>query len=376
MNLISIFITAVFALLCIASPGQSLFFAKEALLLCADSVVPSLFPFFVCSGLLIRLGAAHGLSRIFSRPFQSLFKISGNASLAMIMGIISGYPVGAKTASDLVNRGLCSKSEGEKLLGFCNNSGPLFILGAVAAGMIGDPKTGVLLYIAHFAAAVTAALLLRGVKCEILPPTKNISKPESLGSAFGDSVISAVNSVFTICGFVVVFYTFLNLVSSRLALTPAEKTLLFGIFEPSGGCFYAVRALKNSPVVMYTVISAIIAWSGISVHLQVLGIIKETGLSPKYYFTGKLITAAAAPLYTFILICVFPSETPVFMPMYQAVPVNICGYLCFIGLMCLAIVAAMQLMLIISSICEKRRSLRLRCKSKKTPADFLNRSKV
>ena len=64
--------------------------AKSGLKLWANNVVPSLFPFF-----------------------------------------ISGYPMGAKIVTDLRTNNNCTKDEGERMLCFTNNSGPLFIIGTV-----------------------------------------------------------------------------------------------------------------------------------------------------------------------------------------------------------------------------------------------------
>lgn len=55
----------------------------------------------------------------------------GSGAFALAMGITSGYPVGAKVASDLYKDKLCSKIEAERLISFTNSSGPLFVIGAI-----------------------------------------------------------------------------------------------------------------------------------------------------------------------------------------------------------------------------------------------------
>ena len=62
---------------------------------------------------------------------RPLFNVPGESAYAFIMGLISGYPVGAKIVTDLRKTNLCSKDEGERMLCFTNNSGPLFIIGTV-----------------------------------------------------------------------------------------------------------------------------------------------------------------------------------------------------------------------------------------------------
>lgn len=62
----------------------------------------------------------------------------GVGAYAFIMGIISGYPVGAKIVTEFRLNGDCSKAEAERLLAFTNNSGPLFIIGTIGVSMFGN----------------------------------------------------------------------------------------------------------------------------------------------------------------------------------------------------------------------------------------------
>lgn len=62
----------------------------------------------------------------------------GVGAYAFIMGIISGYPVGAKIVTEFRKNGDCSKAEAERLLAFTNNSGPLFIIGTIGVSMFGN----------------------------------------------------------------------------------------------------------------------------------------------------------------------------------------------------------------------------------------------
>ncbi len=129
----------------ITNPAACISAAKEALRLCAEVVIPSLFPFFVCSNLLIGLGGARVLSRYLSRWMRPLFGIPGAGALAVVLGVVSGYPVGADCVAELYASGECTKTEAERMLAFCNNSGPLFVMGAIGVGMLNNPKLAAIL---------------------------------------------------------------------------------------------------------------------------------------------------------------------------------------------------------------------------------------
>ena len=101
---------------------------KSGLALWANSVVPSLFPFFVATELLMHTNIITLLGHLLNRFMKPLFNIRGEGSFAFIMGIISGYPVGAKIASNFRQNNICSKEECERLLSFTNNSGPLSLV--------------------------------------------------------------------------------------------------------------------------------------------------------------------------------------------------------------------------------------------------------
>ena len=82
--------------------------ARDAMLLCAQTLIPSLFPFFVLSGLLNRLGFATAAARRLVKPAASLYGISGAGATAFFMGLVGGYPLGAAYIADMRRQGLVS----------------------------------------------------------------------------------------------------------------------------------------------------------------------------------------------------------------------------------------------------------------------------
>ena len=104
---------------------------KSGLKLWATSVIPSLFPFFVATELLMHTRLVSQIGILLNRYMKPIFNVRGEGAFAFIMGIISGYPMGAKIVTDLRTNNNCTKDEGERMLCFTNNSGPLFIIGTV-----------------------------------------------------------------------------------------------------------------------------------------------------------------------------------------------------------------------------------------------------
>ena len=135
-------------------PQESMAAARDGLALCGNVIIPSLFPFFVLSSLVVELGMSRYLGRLLEGVMAPLFRVGGACSSALALGFVGGYPVGARTAIALYENGQCSKTEAERLLAFCNNSGPAFILGVVGTGIFASSRAGLLLYLAHIAASL------------------------------------------------------------------------------------------------------------------------------------------------------------------------------------------------------------------------------
>ena len=134
---------------------------KSGLALWSNSVIPSLFPFFVATELLMHTNIITQLGNILNRYMKPLFNIRGEGAFAFIMGIISGYPVGAKIATSFRKNNTCTKEECERLLSFTNNSGPLFIIGTVGLSMYKNTSIGILLFITHILACISVGIIFR-----------------------------------------------------------------------------------------------------------------------------------------------------------------------------------------------------------------------
>lgn len=130
-ELILPFLFVLFTISLVIFSNSNLVASRNGLKLWAKNVVPSLFPFFIATNLLSHTNVINYISKYCDKFMRPLFNVPGESAYAFILGFISGYPVGAKIVTDLRNANLCTKDEGERMLCFTNNSGPLFILGTV-----------------------------------------------------------------------------------------------------------------------------------------------------------------------------------------------------------------------------------------------------
>jgi len=281
------------------------------------------------------------MGKTLNKIMRPIFNVPGEGAFALIMGIISGYPVGAKIVSNLKEQKVCSDVECERLLAFTNNSGPLFIIGTVGIGLFYDAKIGMLLFICHILACLSVGFIFRWWHINQENPSLNYNKkfrlsskillPRSyeaynetvcfsnLGEILSKSIINAINSVVTIGGFVVLFSVIVSILQNSHILYVINKLLdplfnligisdlycngiITGIIEVTNGV-QNIALLNTSNYSSQIIICAfLLGFGGFSVLLQVLSITSKAHISIKPYFLGKVLQAMLSALYIKILL--------------------------------------------------------------------------
>lgn len=351
-------------------PQEAVSAAKNGVGLCLNVILPSLFPFFVLSTLCVELGLIQHLGALLQRLMYPLFRVSGSCAGAFLLGIVGGYPVGARTAIELYQNGQCSKTEAERLLSFCNNSGPAFILGVVGAGIFSSSAAGLWLYGAHVAASILVGLLFRfyGGKSSLRarPQAPQLSS-KGFAESFTDSVKSAFNGTLNICGFVIFFTVlirmlFLTGVITKLAAVIAwllrdlglrpewVESLLSGVIEMTSGV-WSLRDVAGTLGDRMCMAAFILGWAGLSVHCQVLSFIGSTGLSTKTYFFGKLLHGVFSAAILWCISTALGWRTPV--AAYLATQVEVIARLDFHRALSGSLAAALAVWLILTLISVK-----------------------
>lgn len=342
-NIPVLIFSAVFCLLVAAIiiyPNEAFASAKDGLVLWFNVVLPSLLPFFICIDIMIGLGIVSFFGAAFRPLFRPVFKVPGEGSFNFFMSIASGYPVGSRITTQLRQEKLCTRIEGQRLLSLCSTSGPLFIIGAVATGILNAPAIGLLLAVAHYLSAITVGFFIRfyGNEAshsrsstfsdpisEMLDYRRKDGRP--IGQLIGDAVKSGTNLILMIGGFIIFFSVitrmlkitgildFIALMLSRAvpiaAFTPdMAASLLVGFLEVTNG-IKECAALQVSLVYKVVMASFMMGFGGLSVNAQVMSIISESDLRFDIYFLFKLLQGFLAAVYSYILAAFF-SELQVF----------------------------------------------------------------
>lgn len=308
---IAVVLAAFAALIC--APAEALAGAKRGLEVCAGVIVPALLPFLIVSALLTGLGLPRLLAKAAGPLFTKLFGVSGAAAAPFLLGLTGGYPVGAAATAELCRRGELGGEEGSRILPFCNNTGPAFILGAAGTGVFGSGRAGMLLYLSHILAAVAVGVLMSiGRPRAASGAAEQVIEVRSLVHVLPESVKGAVVSTLNICGYVVFFSVITSLLdalgvfASAAAYLAAHlglelrftRALLTGFLELGSGVS-AMRGLSLTPLNL-ALASFILGFGGLSVHCQTLAAVDGTGIKTARHFAGRLLHGMIAAILTFL----------------------------------------------------------------------------
>ena len=285
---------------------------REALRVCAGLLIPSLFPFFVLSGYLNQLSLPGLLGYLCAPAAARFFGVSGAGASAFLIGLLGGYPTGAAYIADMARSGAVSRAEAERLLAFCNNSGPAFIVGAVGVGVFGSVKLGLLLYAVHALAAFFTGLLFRGRRpCGEIQPLQLDTADPAL--ALVTAVRQAVPAILQVCGFVLCFSVLLAVLDGGGMLTKLcallagrfgfdvrfVRAMLTGLFELGSGTA-ALQGLRAGPETL-ALAAFLVGWGGLSVCFQTLGVLAGSQIKGALHMTGRLLSAGIAALLAYML---------------------------------------------------------------------------
>lgn len=316
----------VFTIFLVLFSSNNLIAAKNGLILWAMSVVPSLLPFFIATELLSYTNIVSFLGKVLNKFMRPLFNVPGEGAFALIMGIISGYPVGAKIVSNLKKQGICNDVECERLIAFTNNSGPLFIIGTVGVSLFSSSSIGMKLFVVHLISCLIVGFIFRWWKkkttnsssawTRVSDSNFNQLTFNNLGTILSNSIQSSIKLVLTIGGFVVLFSVIVSMLNSskilffssmflnpilnilKIPVTYSEG-IITGIIEVTNGVKLA--SFSTSPLNII-ICAFLLGFGGISVLLQVLSITSEAKISIKPYILGKFLQACISAIFMYFLV--------------------------------------------------------------------------
>lgn len=303
LSALQLIFLAVLAVSILHAPARACFYAGLALQLWFEKMIPSLFPFMVLSGLIVRLDLARLISVPVYPVLGRLYRINKTMCTTLLMGLLFGFPLGAKTVAEAYELGQLSKPQAQFLLSFCNNIGPVYLL-SFALPILGFPEgcapaLQAAVIAAFFGIPLLYGFVLRNTIYRHIPLTavspdeKNVCRSAPFIPALDASVTSACAAITRLGGYMV-FFIVCNLPFEQFKNLPAENCLpvlssfIAPVLEITSGLTLSKSALP--PALSMTFLT----FGGLSCFAQTYTCIRETDLSFPDYCLHKLLQSAIA----------------------------------------------------------------------------------
>lgn len=277
----------------LSAPAHYAAVLLDGISLWAVCILPTTFPFLILTALMTETRCFSALSRRISRPMGALYALPGRAGGALLLALLSGYPVGARLTADLSRSGALSQKECFRLACLSSTSGPVFLVGTVGGVMFGSTKAGWILFFSHILAVWGSSLLLRGRGGgRTQPPVRQESR------SLYDILSQAILSILCVGGLICLFYCLADMLQSILPclseLPPLAQGALTGLVEMTAGC----RALSAaaSPLSL-PLAAALITLGGACILCQEMTFLSPVGIKLLPFLAVK----AAQAILTFAL---------------------------------------------------------------------------
>lgn len=299
-----IFLTTLLFVLFLTFPASVFTGASDGITLWFNKILPTLFPFFVISGMLTGTGAASFISRYFAPPLCRIFSVSPQGVYAILCGFLCGYPVGSKVVADLIKEHLITRKEGAYLLSFCNNTSPMYILNFLVLQIFQDSSLLVPTMTILIGTPVLCSFLFRrfysAAECESGPVFNPKITPSCNYSLLLDQTIrDSMENIAKIGGYIVIF-SILNhiLMDLFFPASPGAAAFLASLEMTNGT--ELIHTAVGSFELRYILILGLTSFGGWCCAAQTNSMIRETGLGSFPYIVQKLITALATSFFAFL----------------------------------------------------------------------------
>lgn len=291
-------------------PDTTIPLIRESILIWYNNLLPTLFPAMILSNIVLYI-FLHKNSHSFRIPLLSaLYRLDTYGSLVLLLGFLCGFPIGSYLCAKLVRENQLSPDNGQRLLGFCNNLSPIYIV-SIYCRLFPVLPSYIVLLIFYGCPLLYGLILLRFRSLSEFPAKYGVPNPSSVQTTASRSITEmidygisdALSSIVRLAGYIVFFRLFLlplRLMGTNLTI----KLLLGNLIEITSGVLiyeqYANPA-DTFTILLYTL--PFMTFGGLCCIGQTICMLKDSGLSIPIYLRDKIIQGFMA--YAIIIILSF-----------------------------------------------------------------------
>ncbi len=294
--------------------------AGKGLLLWYTSVLPTLLPFIIVSGLLIRTQAVHLIVRVTGPLLRRLFCVSDYGTFAIVTGFLCGYPMGSKGIADLLKEGHITLPEAQYLLSFCNNASPIFIISFIVLQNLKNETLLVPALVILLLSPILCSFLFRRAYAgkrtsghemlparEIVPAHERVPAHEASpasGSLIDTCIMDSIEIIVKVGGYIMLFSILLSLAERMPFQSNIFCYMVLPSLEITNGVSMLCKSRLTEPVTFLLTMMCS-SFGGFCAVAQTNCMLEGTSLSIRDYMTKKLITAMVTSLLCMFYLHVF-----------------------------------------------------------------------
>lgn len=265
------------------------------------SIIPSLFPFFVISDILISYHITNYIPRIINKTFCSIFNCSNASMMVFFLSFLSGFPSNARNIKNLYENKLISKEEASHTLIFTHFSNPLFILSTVAVLFLNNETFGYIILVSHVLGNVILGIITRNYNTiSNIDYTPNNDVCQNFSTVLIKAIKSAIDTLLLILGSLTCFLVLASLIIENFNFGNYPAMIIKGILEITMG-LKSLAILNISDCYKVVISTMFISFGGLAVHLQVLSQLVDTDIPYQSFFVARIFHALISGGLSYIL---------------------------------------------------------------------------
>ena len=264
------------------------------------SIIPSLFPIFIISELLINYNIINYIPKFIKNIFKYLFNINDNELTIFLISLIAGFPSASVNTKIMYDKKLLNIDECNHILMFTHFGNPIFILTTIGLIFFNNELLGIIIFISHYLSNFILGILLRNFNNKRNINNKNNNFNINFGTIFINSIKHTIDTLLTILGTLTCFLIIGNILINRLNLSNYNSCILKGILEITMGI--KELSILNIKDIYKVVLSTIfLSFGGLSIHMQVISQICYTKIKYKYFLIGRIFQSIISGIISYII---------------------------------------------------------------------------
>lgn len=317
----------IFLVLMVLAPVPTLKGAENGLLLWFNTILPTLLPFIIISNIIIGLNITDYICYLFGPILKRVFRVSLSGCYPIIIGALSGFPIGAKSCADLVKTGKIPVAEGQFLMSLCNNASIMFITSYIAISNLNMPShqygiLGIIILSALISSLLYRILYSREMKTkkhtlyhlkhtikatEVSAPYNTGNKPATSSFSFqliDDAILDGFEVITKVGGYIILFSILAQIILDILPPIGMIKLIIVGMLEITTGIHFIGSSALNMSY-KFILIIAVTAFGGFSSVAQTKSVLGDTDLQISHYIKAKLLNVAIAVVLSILYLNFF-----------------------------------------------------------------------